>query len=191
MHLFTDGIKLTETKYACILHITANPEQWLRDVITEKARLRRDALINEWQSRLFADPAVTELPADAHELCALIMARDDYRTRLQQDSEIGESPYLHNIKRYEAIDRSGPTVTLFADGIDQSDADCACILAYVQDLDDWVLGALLGKINQGKKTLIKEWYPKLLDDPEVSTMPATEDGLITMILARDDYKRNN
>ena len=69
------------------------------------------------------------------------------------------------------------------------DQDCGCILAYVQDLDDWIIGALLGQINRGKKNMIREWKPIILADPSVTTMPATEDGLITMIVARDDYQR--
>mgnify|MGYP003134642348 FL=1 len=36
--------------------------------------------------------------------------------------------------------------------------------------------------------MIKEWQPIILDDPDISTMPATEEGLINMIVNRDDYK---
>ena len=75
--------------------------------------------------------------------------------------------------------------------MDLIDEDCHCILAYVQDLDDWVLGALLGQINRGKKRMIKEYHPIIMDDPNVTIMPATEDELIAMIVARDDYKMRN
>jgi len=191
MHLFTDGIKLTEVEHHCLLYMVANPEQWLLDSITEKVKARRNALINEWRPKLFADPAVTELPADDHALCDLIMARDDYRSRSQRDAEADPptDPDLGNIANYQAVNRTGTTVTLFASGIDVLDSDCDCILAYVYSLDNWVLGALMGQINRGKKRMIKEYHPIILADSSVTTMPATENGLIEMIVAREDYKK--
>ena len=191
MIIFPSGIRITDTEQRCLLHLVSDPEVWLMAAASEKARLRREALIAEWRPRLFADPAVTELPADDEGLCALIMARDDYKTRLQQDAALDppQAPYGHNIARNAAVDRSGTTVTLFAGGMDLTDVDCNCILAYVQDLDDWALGALLGQINRGKKKMIAQYEPIIRADPSVTTMPATEDGLIAMIVARSDYQR--
>ena len=193
MIIFPTGIVITDTENKGLLHIVSNPEAWLLASITKKAGSRREALINEWRPRLFADASVTELPADDDALCTLIMARDDYKTRLQRDAaqEPPESPYRHNIARHAAIDRSGTTVTLFASGIDLPDTDTNCILAYIQDLSDWVLGALLGQINRGKKKMIAKYEPIIRADPSVTTIPATEDGLINMIVARDDYKAMN
>jgi hypothetical protein len=171
----------------------------------EKARVRRDALINEWRPRLFADESVTELPADDEALCALIMARSDYKTRLQQDA-VADPPVpldRHNTAKFAGTSRVGKTVrrpdrvpgdatvTLFASGINLGDTDTNCILAYVQDLDEWVIGALMGQINRGKKKMIAQYEPIIRADPSVTTMPATEDGLINMIVARDDYKAIN
>ena len=203
MPIFSEGIKITDVEHKCLLHIESEPEQWLRDTITEKARLRREALINEWRPRLFADASVTELPASDDELCALIMARDDYKTRLQRDAaqDPPEALYKHATAKFEGTSRVGltvrrpdrvpgdATVTLFASGIDVSDVDTNCILAYVQDLDDWVIGALMGQVNRGKKKMIAKYEPIIRADASVTTMPGTEDGLITMILARSDYVR--
>jgi len=203
MPIFSEGIKITDVEHKCLLHIESEPEQWLRDTITEKARLRREALINEWRPRLFADASVTELPASDDELCALIMARDDYKTRLQRDAaqDPPEALYKHATAKFEGTSRVGltvrrpdrvpgdATVTLFASGIDLSDVDTNCILAYVQDLDDWVIGALMGQVNRGKKKMIAKYEPIIRADASVTTMPGTEDGLITMILARSDYVR--
>ena len=162
-------------------------------------------MIKEWTPLLFNDESITELPADEHALCALIMARNDYKTRLQRDAD--EDPpvpqYRHNLNKFEGTSRVGltvrrpdrvpsdATVTLFPAGLDLSEIDVNCILAYVQDLYDWVIGALLGQINRGKKTMIETWKPIILADPDISTMPATEEGLINMIVARDDYQARN
>ena len=203
MIIFSDGIKITANENSCLAHIVSDAETWLRSVITEKARLRRNALISEWRPRLHADASVTELPASDEVLCALILARSDYKTRLQQDAAANPPVSLskHATAKFEGTSRAGKvvkrpdrvpsdaTVTLFASGIDLSDTDTNCIMAYIQDLEDWVIGALMGQVNRGKKKMITKYHPIIMADDSVSTMPGTEDGLITMILARSDYQR--
>ena len=203
MILFPKGIKITDTEQRALRHLVPDAEAWLRGVIEEKGRLRENALIAEWRPKLFADPAVTELPADSNAIAELIIARDDYKTRAQADAA-QDPPVVasrHNIAKFAGTSRVGmtvrrpdrvpgdATVTLFADGINLSDTDANCILAYVQDLDDWVIGALMGQCNRGKKKMIAKYEPIIRGDASVTTMPATEDGLIAMIVARSDYTR--
>jgi hypothetical protein len=203
MILFPGGIAITDIEHKSLLHVVSDPEAWLLDTIAEKIRLRREALIDEWLPRLHADSSVTELPANSNALAELIMARDDYKSRLQQDAaqDPPVSLFKHATDKFEGTSRVGmavrrpdrvpgdATVTLFASGINLADTDATCILAYVQDLDDWVIGALLGMINRGKKKMVAQYEPIIMADASVTTMPATEDGLIAMILARSDYQR--
>ena len=56
------------------------------------------------------------------------------------------------------------------------------------DIQDWVDRAIDGKINNCKKRMIAEWHPRLTADPDVETIPADDDKLIELIIARDDYK---
>ena len=56
------------------------------------------------------------------------------------------------------------------------------------DIQAWVDGAINGKINNCKKRMLQEWQPKLLADPAVTSLPATEEELLALIVARDDYK---
>jgi len=203
MIIFPTGIKITTTEQTSLLHMVSEPEKWLQDAITEKALTQKNTLINEWSPRLFADASVTELPSSDDALCALIMARSEYKTRLQRDAAQDPPVPLdkHATAKFEGTSRVGmavrrpdrvpgdATVTLFAGGLNLSDVDTNCILAYVQDIEDWVIGALMGQVNRGKKLMIRKWHPIIMADASVTTMPATEDGLITMILARSDYQR--
>ena len=191
MNIFSSGIVLTANENSCLLHIVSDAEAWVSSAITEKARLRRDALIQEWRPRLYADDSVTELPADPDALATLILARSDYKTRLQQDSAADPVRATSTTQKdkYDAVTRSGSTVTLFSSGITIADLSSNCILAYVQNIEEWVYGGLLGMINRGKKKMIAKYHPIIMDDDSVSTMPGTEDGLIEMILARSDYVR--
>ena len=56
------------------------------------------------------------------------------------------------------------------------------------DVQDWVTKAIDGKVNNCKKRMIAEWTPKLMADDSVESIPADEDKLIELIVARDDYK---
>ena len=191
MILFSSGIVLTANENSSLLHMVPDAEAWVTSTITEKARLRRDALIEEWKPRLYADESVAELPANSDDLAALILVRSDYRTRLQNDAAQipAETTSTHSKDTYDSVSRSGSTVTLFPSGITIPDLSGNCILAYVQNLEEWVIGALVGNVNRGKKKMIAKYHPIIMADSSVPTMPATEDGLITMILARSDYQR--
>jgi hypothetical protein len=191
MILFSSGIVLTAHENSCLLHAVADAEAWLTNSIANKAETRRDALIEDWRPTLYADASVTELPADVDDLATLILARSDYQTRLEKDAAVTPPELVStlNTDAYDAVTRSGSTVTLFSSGITITDLLGNCILAYVQNLEEWVIGALMGQVNRGKKKMIAKYHPIILADASVTTMPATEDGLITMILARADYTR--
>jgi len=191
MIIHSSGIVLTPNENSCLLHMVLDVDAWMNDSIVEKASRRRDALIQEWRPRLYADASVTELPANPDDLATLILARSDYRTRAQQDAAADPVVSTNTVNKdsYDAVTRSGSTVTLFGSGITIEDLSANCILAYVQNLEEWVYGALLGMINRGKKKMIAKYHPIIMDDDSVSTMPGTEDGLIEMILARSDYVR--
>ena len=191
MTIFPSGIVITANENSSLLHIVPDAEAWMTGALTEKARLRRDALIEKWRPTLYADASVTELPADLDDLATLILARSDYTTRLEKDAAATPAVETNteNKERYDAVSRSGSTVTLFSSGITIPDLSANCVLAYVQNLEEWVYGAVLGQVNRGKKKMISKYHPIIMADASVTTMPATEDGLITMILARSDYQR--
>ena len=56
------------------------------------------------------------------------------------------------------------------------------------DVQDWVTKAIDGKVNKCKIRMLREWLPKLYDDDSVDSIPASEDEIVAMIVARDDYK---
>ena len=72
--------------------------------------------------------------------------------------------------------------------VDISDLNEKILLNDLLDIDDWVQLAVLGKINNCKKRMANGATAVLKADASVETMPATDDGLISALLARDDYK---
>ena len=72
--------------------------------------------------------------------------------------------------------------------VEISDRNEKILLNDLLGIDDWVQAAVVGKINNCKKRLANDATAILKADASVETMPATDDGLITALLARDDYK---
>ena len=56
------------------------------------------------------------------------------------------------------------------------------------DVQNWADKAIDGKISNCKKRMLREWMPKLYADDSVSSIPASEDEIVAMVIARDDYK---
>mgnify|MGYP003119799278 CR=1 FL=1 len=55
-------------------------------------------------------------------------------------------------------------------------------------IEEWSQLALNGKINNVKKRLLKEAQEALIADEEISTIPATTDGLLALYFSRPYYK---
>ena len=72
--------------------------------------------------------------------------------------------------------------------VEISDRNEKILLNDLLGIDDWVQAAVVGKINNCKKRMANDATAILKADASVETMPATDDGLITALLARDDYK---
>ena len=72
--------------------------------------------------------------------------------------------------------------------VEISDHNEKVLLNDLLDVDDWVQKAVIGKINSCAKRMAVEATAVLKADDSVENMPATDDGLITALLARDDYK---
>ena len=55
-------------------------------------------------------------------------------------------------------------------------------------VQDWVDGAITGKINNCKKRMCEEWRQILYADESVTQIPNDDDELVSLIIARNDYK---
>jgi hypothetical protein len=189
MILLSSGVILTQAENRGLSHVRSDPEAHFRAMLAEWITTAKERLIADWQPVLFADDSVTSLPASTDGKVDLILARSDYRTRLQKDAALPtpEPTNQNFVTHFAGRTASGTTTTLFASGIEVPDRDGNSLLAYYQHLDEAMLGAILGNANRGKKTMIRTYEPIIRADPSVTTMPATEDGLIDMIVARSDY----
>ncbi|MCK4786997.1 MAG: hypothetical protein KAV87_24780 [Desulfobacteraceae bacterium] len=52
----------------------------------------------------------------------------------------------------------------------------------------WIVGAIVGKINDRKTAFFKEWTDTLIKDSNVDSIPTNEDDFRNLVIARSDYK---
>ena len=72
-----------------------------------------------------------------------------------------------------------------------SDIDEKILLNDVYDIDEWIKSAIAGKINNCWKRLEQEWTPKLMDDPNIESIPANKDLYVEMVISRSDYQNRS
>ena len=65
------------------------------------------------------------------------------------------------------------------------------LLNDVYDIDEWIKFAIACKINQCWKRFEQGWTPKLMDDPNVESIPANKDLYVEMVTSRSDYQNRS
>jgi len=78
---------LTATEESVLKNDLLDPQDWVTDAINGKVANCTKRMIAEWLPKLYADESVTQIPANEDEVVALIVARDDYKTRTERDAE--------------------------------------------------------------------------------------------------------
>ena len=72
-----------------------------------------------------------------------------------------------------------------------SDTDEKILLNDLLDIQEWVDGAITGKINKCWSRFEQGWTPKLMDDPNVESIPANKDLYVEMVTSRSDYQNRS
>ena len=72
-----------------------------------------------------------------------------------------------------------------------SNTDEKILLNNILDIQEWVDGAIAGKINQCWSRLEQEWTQKLMDDSNVESIPANKDLYVELVTSRSDYQNRS
>lgn len=89
--------------------------------------------------------------------------------------------YIIELKKDGVLEK---TITL-------SQNEEACLEDSLKSIPNWIEGSIRGKVYNCKQRLLKAGHTLLLQDPSITSMPATEDELITAIKSHKDYKTRN
>ena len=62
-------------------------DAWIQAAVVGKIANAKKRMINTWRPIIFADDCVASIPANDDDFIALIVARDDYKTRAERDAD--------------------------------------------------------------------------------------------------------
>mgnify|MGYP006099076967 CR=1 FL=1 len=71
---------------AALLNDLLDIQDWVDAAITGKIHSCKVRMCNAWRPILYADESVTQISNDNDELVPVILARDDYKTRVERDA---------------------------------------------------------------------------------------------------------
>ena len=79
---------LTTTEVSVLKNDLLDVQDWVTKAIDGKVNNCKKRMIEEWMPKLYADESVTQIPADDDEKIVLIVARDDYKNRAEQEAKL-------------------------------------------------------------------------------------------------------
>jgi hypothetical protein len=75
-------VTLTEAQDKALAYVAFDPQEWIQNAASERARIAMEEIFQSEVARMLADPSVTEIPADRE---AVVLAADIISAKDRQD----------------------------------------------------------------------------------------------------------
>ena len=82
----TYTVTITDADETALDNDLSDKDAWIQEAVVGKISNAKKRMINEWRPILFADDSVSSIPANDDDFIALVVARDDYKTRAERDA---------------------------------------------------------------------------------------------------------
>jgi len=87
MATMTITVEITDTEQAVMLNDLTNINDWVQAAVTGKKNNCWKRMQTEWTTKLMNDDSFTDaIPSNQADFVALVIARDDYKTRTERDA---------------------------------------------------------------------------------------------------------
>jgi len=83
----TYTVTITDADETALNNDLIDIDTWIQAAVTGKINNCKKRMINTWRPIIFADDSVATIPANDDDFIALVVARDDYKTRAERDAE--------------------------------------------------------------------------------------------------------
>ena len=84
----TYTVTITDADETALNNDLLDIDTWIQGAVTGKINNCKKRMINTWRPIIFADDSVATIPANDDDFIALVVARDDYKTRAERDAEL-------------------------------------------------------------------------------------------------------
>ena len=86
MATITLTVEVTDTEQAILLNDLLDIDSWIQEVVVGKKSNCWKRMQTEWTTKLMNDASFTDsIPSNQADFVALVIARDDYKTRKERD----------------------------------------------------------------------------------------------------------
>ena len=82
----TYTVTITDADETALDDVLLDKNAWIQAAVVGKINNCKKRMINEWRPILFADDSVASVPANDDDFIAMIIARDDYKTRAEREA---------------------------------------------------------------------------------------------------------
>jgi len=82
----TYTITITDTDLLALNNDLLDVDVWIQGAVAGKINSCKKRMINEWQPIMFADDSVTSIPATQDEFITAVVARADYKSRVDREA---------------------------------------------------------------------------------------------------------
>jgi len=83
----TYTVTITDADETALDNDLLDKDAWIQAAVVGKINNCKKRMINTWRPIIFADESVASIPANDDDFIALVVARDDYKTRAERDAE--------------------------------------------------------------------------------------------------------
>jgi len=84
----TYTVTITDADETALDNDLLDKDAWIQAAVVGKINNCKKRMINTWRPIIFADESVASIPANDDDFIALVVARDDYKTRAERDAEL-------------------------------------------------------------------------------------------------------
>tara|TARA_B100001079_G_C15973955_1_gene324568 strand:+ start:203 stop:463 length:261 start_codon:yes stop_codon:yes gene_type:complete len=84
----TYTVTITDADETALDNDLLDKDAWIQAAVVGKINNCKKRMINQWRPIIFADDSVATIPANDDDFIALVVARDDYKTRAERDAEL-------------------------------------------------------------------------------------------------------
>ena len=82
----TYTVTITDGDETALDDVLLDKNAWIQAAVTGKINNCKKRMIEQWRPIIFADDSVASIPANDDDFIAMIIARDDYKTRAEREA---------------------------------------------------------------------------------------------------------
>jgi hypothetical protein len=175
--LCASGLKVTKLDIKALEeYLNTSPKEWATNALKGMINKAIKTIMKDYLEAYKAQ-AGESIPADLPSILSGILAMSEfvpYNRRALED---------RNPERTETCDQE-----IWNGGFQIEDHEDQALRAYYIDPEITLVELMENKIALRKAAFTKEYTQQLIEDPAVTTIPTTQDGIIDLIVKKPEYK---